>query len=98
MLKIHCKSGNVKQNNMLRGNMHQIELTEDQRRRFIDAKQIFEAWREANREFRHSYRGFMRWRRVKNKAGAKDYLYRISGRAEHSLGLRSLQTERIKHD
>lgn len=70
------------------------ELDEDQRRRLIDAKQIFEAWRAADQEFRHSYRGSMRWRRVTGK----EYLYRIYGNVEHSLGVRSPETEQIKDD
>lgn len=70
------------------------ELNEDQRRRLIDAKQVFEAWRAADHEFRHSYRGSMRWRKSKGK----DYLYRIYGSVEHSLGARSPETERVKAD
>jgi hypothetical protein len=69
-----------------------VELDEDQRRRLIDATQAFEAWRTADREFRHSYRGSMRWRCV----SGKDYLYRIFGNVERSLGPRSPDTERIK--
>ena len=37
--------------------MELAELSADQRRRLVDATQAFEAWREADREFRHSYRG-----------------------------------------
>ncbi len=74
--------------------MDLAELSDEQRRQMIDAKQVFEPWRAASREFRHSYRGSMRWRRVK---GA-DYLYRIQGKVETSLGRRSTETERIKDD
>lgn len=70
------------------------EFSEDQRRRLIDATQVFEAWRAADREFRHSYRGSMRWRRIKGR----EYLYRIFGSVEHSMGARSVETERIKAD
>lgn len=70
------------------------ELNEEQRRRLIDVRQVFEAWRTADAEFRHSYRGSMRWRRI----NAKDYLYRISGKVEHSLGPRNAATEQIKSD
>ena len=49
-----------------------VELTADQRRQRIDAKQAFEVWRTAAKEFRHSYRGSMHWRRV----GNRDYLSR----------------------
>jgi hypothetical protein len=71
-----------------------VELNKEQRRRLIDVRQVFEAWRTADAEFRHSYRGSMRWRRV----NATDYLYRISGKVEHSLGPRSAETERMKID
>jgi hypothetical protein len=74
--------------------MEFAELNEEQRRRLIDVRQVFEAWRTADAEFRHSYRGSMRWRRI----NAKDYLYRISGKVEHSLGPRSAETEQIKSD
>ena len=68
------------------------ELSNEQRRQFIDAKQAFEAWRAADRDFRHSYRGTMRWVSV---SGAQ-YLYRITGAVRNSLGRRSPETERIK--
>ena len=74
--------------------MEFAELNEEQRRRLVDIRQVFEAWRTADADFRHSYRGSMRWRRV----NGKDYLYRISGKVEHSLGPRSAETERIKSD
>jgi hypothetical protein len=68
------------------------ELNMEQRRRLVDIRQVFEAWRTANAEFRHSYRGTMRWRHIHGR----DYLYRISGKVEHSLGPRDDATERIK--
>jgi hypothetical protein len=74
--------------------MEFAELNEEQRRRLVDIRQIFEAWRAADAEFRHSFRGTMRWRRVHGK----DYLYRISGKVEHSLGPRSAATEQIRSD
>jgi len=67
------------------------EMSNDQRRQLIDAQQAFHAWREADREFRHSYRGGMRWRRI----GGHDYLYRIQGKVEKSLGPRSSRTEQL---
>lgn len=70
------------------------ELDGEQRRRLIDATQVYEAWREADREFRHSYRGSMRWRKIKGR----EYLYRMFGNVEHSMGARSPETERIKDD
>src|SRR5215813_3362307 len=74
--------------------MEFAELNEEQRRRLVDIRQVFEAWRTADADFRHSYRGSMRWRRI----NGKDYLYRISGKVEHSLGPRGAETERIKND
>ena len=74
--------------------MEFAELNAEQRRRLVDIRQVFEAWRTADADFRRSYRGSMRWRRV----NGKDYLYRISGKVEHSLGPRSAETERIKSD
>ncbi len=74
--------------------MEFAELNEDQRRRLVDVRQIYEAWRVADAELRHGYRGTMRWRRV---AGA-EYLYLIAGKVERSLGVRSPATERIKSD
>lgn len=74
--------------------MRYSELSEEQRRRFIDAVQVFDAWRAAESELRHSYRGSMRWRKIKGK----EYLYRIFGNVERSLGPRSEETERIKED
>jgi len=68
------------------------ELTAEQRRQFVDATQIFEAWREADRSFRHSYRASMRWKRV----AGRDYLYRVSGKVAHSLGPRTPETEAIQ--
>jgi hypothetical protein len=74
--------------------MQFAELSNDQRRQMIDAKQAFEPWREAYREFRHSYRGSMRWKTIK---GA-EYLYRKRGSVETSIGRRSTETEKIKED
>jgi hypothetical protein len=72
-----------------------VELDNEQRRQLVDATQAFEAWRAADREFRHSYRGAMHWRTSKGK----EYLGRKYGRNwEESLGARSPETERIKAD
>src|SRR5262245_60063439 len=70
------------------------ELSNEQRRQLIDAKQAFNAWRDADREFRHSYRGSMRWKKV----SGIEYLYRTYGAVKKSLGARSPDTERIKDD
>jgi hypothetical protein len=74
--------------------MEFAELSLEQRRQLIDAKQAFTAWRDAEREFRHSYRGSMRWKQVSGVS----YLYRIYGAVKKSLGPRSKNTEKIKDD
>jgi hypothetical protein len=68
------------------------ELSLDQRRALIDAQQKFTAWREADRAFRELNRGSMSWKRV----GDREYLYRIEGKVQKSLGVRGPETERIK--
>lgn len=70
------------------------ELNEEQRREFIDMQQLFDGWRMAEREFRHSYKGRMRWKKIQNK----QYLYRVNNGVEKSLGPRSPETEKIKSD
>ncbi len=74
--------------------MELAELSADQRRRLVDATQAFEAWRDADREFRHSYRGSMRWKTV----NGKQYLYRVFGKIGQSLGPRSQGLEQTKAD
>lgn len=44
------------------------ELNEDQRRRLVDVRQLYDAWRLADAELRHGYRGTMRWREVSGGA------------------------------
>jgi hypothetical protein len=74
--------------------MELAEFTADQRRRLVDATQVFEAWRETGQEFRHSYRGAMRWKTV----NGTDYLYRTFGKIGNSLGPRSAKLEKLKAD
>jgi len=74
--------------------MQLTELTADQRRQLIDAQQAFRAWRAADREFRHSYRGEMHWRRV----DGREYLSRKYHKVWEQLGRRSPETEKIKED
>ncbi len=71
------------------------ELTENQRRVYVDAVQLYEAYLEAMRE-RRSYTGGMRWKTVKGR----DYLYRYRDRLGHgkSLGPRSAESEKILAD
>jgi hypothetical protein len=73
--------------------MEFAEFDEEQRRRLIDARQLYGVWRVANAELRHN-RGTMHWRQV----GDRTYLYHITGRVERSLGVRSPTTEGIKAD
>ncbi len=69
------------------------ELSNEQRRQLIDATQVFEVWRQADREFKHSYRGSMHWR----KSGGREYLGRKYGSSwDESFGVRSKATENIK--
>jgi hypothetical protein len=70
------------------------DLTADQRRQRIDAVQAFEVWREADREFRHSYRGTMHWQRKPSG----EYLARKYAQVWTQVGKRSPQTEKIKAD
>jgi hypothetical protein len=79
---------------MARGALEFVELNEDQRRRLIDVRLVFEARRAAHAELRHSYRGRMYWRHRRGR----DYLYRISGKMEHSLGPRNATTEQLERD
>jgi len=65
------------------------ELSDDQRRQLVDARQVFAAWRAARVEQQRRFRGSMRWL---NRRGT-DYLHRKIGDRERSLGPRSAQTE-----
>jgi hypothetical protein len=71
------------------------EWTENQRRVFIDAVQIHDAWREADRKAR-AYRGGMHWKTAKGR----QYLFRTRDRRGNgnSLGPRSSETEQILAD
>ena len=74
--------------------MELAEFSPDQRRRLVDATQVFEAWREADRAFMHGYRGAMRWKTV----NGTQYLYRTFGKIGNSLGPRSSELENVKAD
>jgi len=68
------------------------EMSDSQRRVFIDATQLYEAYTDAFRENR-SYRGGMHWK----KAKGREYLFRSRDRYGYgnSLGPRSPETEKI---
>jgi hypothetical protein len=70
------------------------ELNEEQRREFIDMQQTFDGWRAADHEFRHSYKGRMRWKTIHGR----EYLYKVRDGVEKSLGPKSPETEKIKAD
>jgi hypothetical protein len=72
--------------------MHYTEMGTDQARIFIDASQLYDAFREAYRNA-YAYRGGMHWK----KAKGKQYLFRSRGGygAGKSLGPRSPETEHI---
>jgi hypothetical protein len=76
--------------------MDATELSNEQARQVVDVRQVFTAWREARQEFMHgyegSYKGKMKWR----PRGEKEYLYRVRGGTETSLGVRSPETEQLK--
>ncbi|MGC2398011.1 MAG: nucleotidyltransferase domain-containing protein [Rhodomicrobium sp.] len=74
--------------------MSHTELNNEQRRELINMQQMFEAWRAADHEFRHSYKGRMRWKKVHGQ----EYLYRVHGKTEKSLGPKTPETEQIKKD
>lgn len=65
------------------------DMSDDLLRQLIDVRQAFEAEREANRRWEHSYTGSMRWL----TRNGVDYLHRKKGRSEKSLGPRSDETE-----
>ncbi|NJL59545.1 MAG: hypothetical protein HC887_07785 [Desulfobacteraceae bacterium] len=67
------------------------EMSDNQRRVFIDAAQIYEAYMAAYRQ-NVSYRGSMFWKKV----GGKEYLFRLNDRHGNgkSLGVRSETSEK----
>ncbi|MDM8535949.1 nucleotidyltransferase domain-containing protein [Desulfobacterales bacterium HSG17] len=68
------------------------ELTDNQRRIFIDTAQLYEAFSHAFHESR-SFRGGMHWKKAKDR----EYLFRTRDRHGNgkSLGLRTPETENI---
>lgn len=72
--------------------MSYVELSANQIRVSIDARQTFEAYREASNTLRQ-YRGGMTWK----KSGGHEYLVKVINRTggNKSLGPRSPETERI---
>lgn len=68
------------------------ELSNDQRRIYTDAAQLYEAYLDAYKRSR-SFAGGMHWKAVKGR----DYLFRTLGRkgTGKSLGVRSPETEKI---
>lgn len=65
------------------------ELTNEQRRQLTDARQVFQAYRTAQRDQQRRFSGGMRW--VSRKG--REYLLRKIGSSETSLGGRSPKTE-----
>lgn len=68
------------------------ELSNEQRRQFIDTRQVFEAYQEAAASWKHSYDGNMRWA----KRGGRSYLLRKVGKTEKSLGRQSAETRAMQ--
>ncbi|MDE0046095.1 MAG: nucleotidyltransferase domain-containing protein [bacterium] len=67
------------------------ELTNAQRRQFVDAVQIFEAWEDSRAELGRRFAGSMRW--VERKGHV--YLLRKQASREVSLGRKTEKTEEI---
>ena len=65
------------------------ELRSEQRRQMIDSQQVFEVWREADRERRRRFLGSMRW----VERSGSSYLLRKIGKTETSLGPKIADTE-----
>ena len=72
-----------------------IEMSANQRRIFVDAVQLYEAYLDAFRESR-SYRGGMHWKKSKGR----EYLFRTRDRYGYgkSLGPRSPELEKVLDD
>lgn len=66
-------------------------LSAEQVRQFTDVVQVFETYREAEQDLRHSFAGSMSW---KSRHG-KGYLYRIIKGREQSLGPETEETRKI---
>ena len=75
--------------------MHPYEMNDDQRRIYIDAAQLHEAYMDAFTK-NLVYRGGMHWKKVKGK----EYLFRSLNRYGYgkSLGPRSEETESTYHE
>ena len=74
------------------------ELNSDQRREFVNTRQRYAAYREAQ-ERANSYRGSMVWTKLKGREYLVRSAYTKSGqRRQTSLGLRSKETETIKQE
>lgn len=69
------------------------EMSGDQIRVMTNAVQVFEAWREVDRTFRHSYKGRLSWR-----GRQRGYLYRSVGNVHKLVGPRSPETEKLQAD
>ena len=71
------------------------EMSDNQRRVYIDTAQLYEAFMAAYHKSR-AYRGGMQWK----KAKGREYLFRSRDRYGYgkSLGLRSLETEKILNE
>lgn len=75
--------------------MQPYEMNDDQRRTYIDAAQLYEAYGDVFAKSR-AYRGGMHWKKVKGK----EYLFRSLDRYGYgkSLGPRSQDTESTYHE
>ena len=71
--------------------MNYRELTNEQRRQWLDLMQVDEEYRAEKQDSDHRFRGSMRWL---NRRGT-EYLHVKKGRTEKSMGPRGQETEKI---
>jgi hypothetical protein len=88
----HCFPSNLKLGKVMENQMQPYQMNDDQRRIYIDAAQLHEAYMDAYTKSR-AYRGGMHWK----KAKGKEYLFRSLDRYGNgkSLGVRTKENEKI---
>ena len=70
--------------------MNYSDLTSEQARQAVDAGQVYQAWRAADREYRDRFAGSMYWQTV--DADGRRYLYRELKGVKRSLGPETAET------
>ncbi|MFZ4809450.1 MAG: GSU2403 family nucleotidyltransferase fold protein [Hyphomicrobiaceae bacterium] len=70
------------------------ELSHEQSRQYIDARQVFEAWRQAASQTWNARNGrYTTWLSWEKGRNGREYLVRRKGHVKSSLGPRSIETE-----